>query len=183
MLEQDLRDCCDDPRAVRPDGGDTHMHGREASARVVYPAGMRRGLVLLLVLLVACWSGKTEGETITLTGDQGDITVRVDIADDPEEQARGLMGRTELQDSSGMLFVWDDIQPRRFWMKDTLIPLDLIAIRGREVVSIVTMEPCEADPCPRYPTEPADAALEVNAGWAERHGIEVGDPVSSEVLG
>jgi uncharacterized protein len=149
---------------------------------VFYPAGMRRGSILLLVLLVACWSGKTEGDTITLAGSKGEVTVRIEVADEPEEQARGLMGRTELEDGYGMLFVWPESEVRNFWMKDTLIPLDLIAIDDGKVVSVTTMQPCEADPCQRYRTEPARAALEVRAGWAEDHGIEVGSTASSEVL-
>lgn len=143
---------------------------------------MRRGSILLLVFLVACWSGRVEGETITLAGSNGEVTVRIEVADEPVEQAQGLMGRTELEDGHGMLFVWSDSAVRTFWMKSTLIPLDLIAIDDGRVVSITTMQPCEADPCQRYRTEPARAALEVRAGWAEDHGIEVGSTASSEVL-
>ncbi|TML81157.1 MAG: DUF192 domain-containing protein [Actinobacteria bacterium] len=94
----------------------------------------------------------------------------------------GLMGVKKLAAEHGMLFVWKDVAPREFYMKDTLIPLDLISIRGRAVVGVATMTPCKADPCPITTTPPADSALEVPAGTAERAGISAGAPVESSVF-
>lgn len=99
----------------------------------------------------------------------------VEVADEPDEQQRGLMGVTELADDDGMLFSWGDVKARSFWMKDTLLPLDLVAIADGEVVSIGTMQPCDLTPCPITSTAPANDVIEINAGRAADLGIEVGD--------
>lgn len=135
-----------------------------------------------LALLGAC-SG-SPAEVVDVRFDMGDraYVVSAEVADETSEQRRGLMGRTSLAPDTGMLFVWDDVEARSFWMKDTLIALDLIAIRSGRVVSVDQMVPCEADPCPFTVTAPADAALEVEAGTAARAGIEPGVLVAAEVL-
>jgi hypothetical protein len=76
------------------------------------------------------------------------------------------MGVTDLGDLAGMLFVWEEPVQVGFWMKDTLIPLDIAFIDGdRGVVSVATMEPCIEDQCPSYGSEfPYTFALEVPAG-------------------
>ena len=86
----------------------------------------------------------------------------------------GLMGVRTLAPDRGMLFLWADVAPRQFYMKNTLIPLDLISMRAHKVVGVATMVPCTTDPCPITTTPPADAALEVPAGTAKRAGIAAG---------
>lgn len=143
--------------------------------------GVRRGLVAILALFLGCSSGAGT-VPMTLYPEGGSVRIQVEVADQPAEQAQGLMGRTELADDRGMVFVWESPAPRSFWMKGTLIDLDLVGILAGRVVSITTMQPCAADPCERYPTPSADAVLEVRGGWAEDHGLELGDLVDSEVL-
>lgn len=140
---------------------------------------MRRcvSLVVLLGVLSACRAAP-ESPRAVLYPNGTATTVRVEVADDLEEMGRGLMGREELADDEGMLFVWSDTLSRRFWMKDTLIALDLIAIEEGRVVSIETMVPCLEDPCLRYETVPAMTVLEVRGGWAADHGLLVGDRAS-----
>ena len=94
----------------------------------------------------------------------------------------GLMGVRALAADRGMLFLWNDVAPRQFYMKDTLIPLDLISIRARRVVGVATMVPCVKDPCRITTTPPADSALEVPAGTAKRAGIAAGALVESSAL-
>ena len=111
---------------------------------------------------------------------EGGATATVELADSREEQLRGLMGRRELGADDGMLFVFPKAQHTGFWMKNTLIPLAIAYMKrsgdGMEVVAIEEMVPCRADPCPPYPPGAAyDRALEMNAGWFDAHGIEVGD--------
>ena len=106
----------------------------------------------------------------------------VQVAATEALREHGLMGVQTLAADEGMLFVWKDVAPRDFYMKDTLIPLDLISIRRGAVVGVATMSPCKADPCPITSTPPADAALEAPAGTAERAGISAGAPVESSVL-
>lgn len=87
-------------------------------------------------------------------------------ADDPGLRSRGLMGVEDLGDLDGMLFVFEQEQQVSFWMKDTLIPLD-IAFFGEsgDLISVETMVPCVADPCPSYGSDGAALyAVEVPAG-------------------
>ena len=81
----------------------------------------------------------------------GARVLTVVIADDPSERAQGLMAVTDLRDLDGMLFVWPADGGRRFWMKDTPIPLDIAWFDSSGVlVGKLTMEPCVADSCQRY---------------------------------
>jgi uncharacterized membrane protein (UPF0127 family) len=94
-----------------------------------------------------------------------------------DEIARGLMFRPSLADDRGMLFLFDQPRQPSFWMKNMLIPLDLVFLDGTGTVVdvIANVQPCAADPCPNYPpSSPAQAVLEINAGGAAAHGIEVG---------
>jgi hypothetical protein len=101
----------------------------------------------------------------------------VEIADSPEERARGLMFRDSLPADAGMLFVWpgDTLSP--FWMKDTLIPLSIAFIDADGVIlHIEDMEPL--DETLHVSPKPYRYAVEANQGWFEEHGIEVGDGVT-----
>ncbi len=122
--------------------------------------------------------------TVTIASPSGPVQVSAEIADEPEEWSRGLSFRPSLAEGSGMLFVFDDERFRQFWMKDTLIPLDVIFING-ELVVVHIVEgavPCEADPCPLYGSGgPVRYALEVNADFVKVHGIRVGAEVTIEL--
>ena len=90
----------------------------------------------------------------------------VAVADDPGERAQGLMGVDDLGSLAGMLFVYESDSEGGFWMKDTIIPLDIafFAADGT-LVNLQRMEPCRADPCPFYHAGvPYRWALEVPAG-------------------
>lgn len=105
-------------------------------------------------------------------------TLRLEIADDAEERRDGLMFRTSLDEDAGMLFVFEQESPRSFWMKNTLIPLDVLYINSSfEIVDIKNMPPCgDLDPCPSYPSAaPAQYALEINGGRATELNIRIGD--------
>ena len=105
--------------------------------------------------------------------------VFVEVADDQDETMRGLMFRKDLSWNAGMLFVFYDEEPRTFWMKNTLIPLDMIFVDSNlKIVDIKeNVPPCaEGDECPLYPSrERAQYVLEVNAGFVQENGIKIGD--------
>lgn len=90
----------------------------------------------------------------------------VALAATPQERAQGLMFVTDLGDVDGMLFVFDRESSGGFWMKDTLIPLDIAFFRADgTVVDVLSMVPCEEDPCPVYtPVGPYFYALETVPG-------------------
>jgi uncharacterized protein len=157
---------------------------------------MRKLSLLLLTLLLAGCGGSSDAgagaspeteastggvsapglRTVTIGSDGGEVEVRVEIADSPDEQATGLMNRTALGENRGMLFVFPDEAERSFWMRNTLIPLSIAYMdsQGR-IVDIQDMKPFD-DEEPHYVSaEPARYALEVNRGFFDERGVEVGD--------
>lgn len=100
----------------------------------------------------------------------------VEVAVTPQEQARGLMFREELPADHGMLFIYERAAPRSFWMKNTLIPLDILFFDGRRrLINWHTAQPCRAEPCPAFAAdEPARYVLELNAGMARSLGLAPG---------
>lgn len=130
----------------------------------------------LVFLLAACSKSVNApaGHSVTLIGPEGEeISVNIEIADDNAERAKGLMGRDHLDKGAGMLFVFDEPREASFWMKNTLIPLDILYfdIDGN-LVSSMTMTPCLANPCASYPSGGAAAyALEVNEGFVKENGV------------
>ncbi|MCK0537742.1 DUF192 domain-containing protein [Alcanivorax quisquiliarum] len=118
------------------------------------------------------------------------VVVTVEIAANPATRQKGLMLRKSLEESSGMLFLYQSVQPvsQGFWMYQVQFPLDIAFISAdNKIVSITQMEPClSSDPksCPAYYSEkPYKSALEVNAGFFAAAGIEVGDKVRYAVDG
>ena len=106
------------------------------------------------------------------------VEVRAEVADERAERQTGLMGRTDLAQDAGMLFVFGWERNLSFWMRNTLIPLSIayIAADGR-IVDIQDMEPLDDDPPPYASAEPAKYALEVNQGFFAERGVEVGGTV------
>ena len=103
--------------------------------------------------------------------------IDVEIADNDASRDQGLMFRTALAPGHGMLFIFDDSEVQTFWMKNTLIPLDMLFFDAdRKLVSIQhRVPPCHADPCPVYPsTGPAMYVLELAAGTSRRIGVRGG---------
>jgi uncharacterized protein len=100
--------------------------------------------------------------------------VRVEVAKSPEEQSRGLMGRTSLGKDEGMLFLYDREVHHGFWMKNTLIPLSIAFVdsEGR-IITILDMEPLTLES--HLPPRPFLYALEMNKGWFSQNGIKAGD--------
>lgn len=107
--------------------------------------------------------------------------IGVEVADDDATRSHGLMDRAAMPADHGMLFVFPDSQIRTFWMKRTLIPLDMLFFDGhRKLVTLLAdVRPCKADPCPVYPSAaPARYVLELNAGAAARLGVREGDVIT-----
>lgn len=130
-------------------------------------------VVAALVAVAGCRAGQPWVEA-------GGMRYYVEIADDPDERAQGLMFRDELGADAGMLFIFRSSEPRSFWMRNTRIPLDIVYIGAdlRIVGWSLDTPPCRTRRCPSYPSgAPARYVLEVNAGEMERLGVEIGDPV------
>lgn len=105
----------------------------------------------------------------------GPVELPVEVAATVEEQKQGLSDRTSLPRDAGMLFTFAVPVREGFWMKDMNFPLDFVYLRDGEVVELKENAQPEFLPVPFFPNEPADAVLEVNAGFIKEHGIAVGD--------
>jgi uncharacterized membrane protein (UPF0127 family) len=125
------------------------------------------------LLLLSCTPSREGKQALILTDGARSVTVWVEVADEPSEQRRGLQARAQLPQDQGMLFVFTFPQPLSFWMRETIIPLDVLFFdEAGSFVGFRTMEPCRREPCPIYSSNgPAKYALEVNAGFVEREGI------------
>ena len=110
---------------------------------------------------------------------QGAVSVSVEVAATPETRETGLMNRTELAPDAGMLFVYPPDRAIAFWMKNTLIPLDMLFIDDAGVIQFIKREaqPHDLTPVPGPTGIAARAALEINGGRGEELGIAVGDRV------
>lgn len=117
---------------------------------------------------------------LTLTATIGDKTFQLAVAQTPEQQQIGLMFRTRLPDNEGMLFPFDPPRPVGFWMKNTLIALDMLYLRNGVIQEIkANVPPCEKDPCPTYPSRAEiDQVIEIRGGLAKELGIKSGDRVT-----
>ena len=100
-----------------------------------------------------------------------------------EQQERGLMFRRTLAPNAGMLFDFQRESNQAFWMKNTLIPLDLIFIKANGTIARIApnCKPLSEDPIPSY--EPVRAVLEIPGGRAAELGMKAGDKVRSSIFG
>jgi len=137
----------------------------------------------LAVMLVACGSDNSNSGATDATDPPGltritfvnkdgsNVDLLIEVANDAQERAKGLMSRESLPEDQGMLFVFEAEGQHGFWMKDTLIPLSIAFIEGEGVViDIQDMEP--RDETIHKPNEPYLYAVEANQGWFARNDIE-----------
>jgi uncharacterized membrane protein (UPF0127 family) len=144
------------------------------------------------VLLTACGAAPRSEPTPTPAPGPGPRAVmpsgavyRLELALTPEEQEQGLMYRESLPEREGMLFVFPDEALHSFWMKNTMIPLDMIWMdrSGRVLYVSADTPPCKADPCPTYgPRTPARMVLEIAGGMAAHEKVTVGSTLKLEGL-
>ncbi len=115
--------------------------------------------------------------SVTSADGESSVTLTVEIANRSDQRQRGLMFRESMDELAGMLFVFQGDRAGGFWMRNTLIPLD-IAYLGADgiVLEIVHGVPLSLDVL--RPAQPYRYTLEVNGGWFERHGFGVGDRVA-----
>ncbi|MBB1490807.1 MULTISPECIES: DUF192 domain-containing protein [unclassified Paracoccus (in: a-proteobacteria)] len=135
--------------------------------------------------IVAAQAADCSPGTAVLTTPQGtEIRVAVEIADDPAERAQGLMWRKDLPAGQGMLFVYEAPQPVSFWMKNTLIPLDILFFDARGVLRHVHPQarPLDLGSIPgAMPGDPAPdrlLVLEIGGAEAARRGLVPGTVLS-----
>lgn len=106
-------------------------------------------------------------------------TIQLEVARTPQQQATGLMYRKSLADNRGMLFSFEPPQPVSFWMKNVVIPLDMVFLSNGEVKAIAAnVPPCKTPSCPTYgPDVPINQVIELRGGRAAELGLKVGDRI------
>jgi uncharacterized membrane protein (UPF0127 family) len=149
---------------------------------------------LLVMLALACTqrsAAPAPATTVTTTADAAapriilpdHSAIIVEVASDDATREQGLMYRDHMADASGMIFLFAQPGEYPFWMKNTLIPLDMIWIDAdHRIVHIAhDVPPCKADPCPNYPPNAkASSVLELAAGVAAKHHLRDGDVLRFE---
>jgi hypothetical protein len=127
------------------------------------------------MVLAAPVQARCSDDRVELRGDWGTARFRVEVADDVQERARGLMHVAEMPRLAGMLFVYDRPQHVSFWMENTLIPLDMIFAdeTGRVVNIHENAIPLDRTPIPGG-SDDIVYVLEINGGMSETLGIDVG---------
>lgn len=160
------------------------------------PGAIAFGLVLVLLSCSAPSAVSSDTPTSVAVANQGQQlpitaeteingeTIQLEVARTRSELSTGLMFRPSLEDDRGMLFVFERPRVLQFWMKNVLIPLDMVFLRDGEVQAIVTAPPCEADPCPTYGPRDrqSDSVIELRGGRATELGLSEGDRVEIRFL-
>jgi hypothetical protein len=116
---------------------------------------------------------------VTISSSGHKLTLVAEVAGNEQAREVGLMGVKKLRDDQGMVFLFPSLVQASFYMKDTLIPLDIAFWdHSMNVTDILQMEPCNAGPCRLYtPANYYHGSIEVNKGLLERAGIKTGATV------
>lgn len=137
------------------------------------------GLIILSLSLIFFIS-KNNSEMVCIENN----CFNVEVVDTPESRQIGLMYREQMDEDNGMFFIFENEGNYPFWMKNTLIPLDIIWIDSSgKIVDIKEADPCEADPCTIfYHVGSAKYVLEINKGLSTELGIEIGQFAQSDFI-
>lgn len=120
-----------------------------------------------------------DNDTVTITGGFGSANFTVEVAITPEEQAQGLMYRTSMAKMSGMIFEFPRPRPTSFWMKNTLLPLDMIFADQTGQIVNIHENAIPLDETPIFGGERIKFVLELNAGLVSLLGVTTGDHLSN----
>jgi uncharacterized membrane protein (UPF0127 family) len=147
---------------------------------------MRMTLAVSLALAVSLFAASTASTlpvtTISIDGAKGPNRFRVEIAGDQASQEKGLMFRKSLAPDAGMLFDFHTDVMTSFWMKNTILPLDIIFVRSDGTISSIAANAVPFSEASIPSSEPIRAVLEINAGRAKALGIEPGDRIHAQIF-
>ena len=145
--------------------------------------GIRSLTLAIAALLAAGQASACRDDRVSLRGDWGQAQFAVEVADDWAEQRQGLMHRSEMPKSAGMLFVYDRPGPVAFWMRNTLIPLDMIFADAAGVVQKVHAMAIPLDETSIPGGSNIQYVLEINGGLADAMGIVAGSQMQHPAIG
>lgn len=141
--------------------------------------------LLLIALLFTGCSKEPEPKPTTplmIKTANGDVRFMVEVANTPEDLQTGLMHRTNLGITSGMIFNIYPVRPTAMWMKNTKIPLDMLFVAPDATISMIKENAEPMSEAQIISRDPVRAVIEINAGQVKRHGIKVGDKVTHMIL-
>ena len=138
---------------------------------------MRILLFAFLVFSTTASAETFERGTLEIQTDSKTLEFDIEIADDPVERSQGLMFREELADGTGMLFLYPTPRIASFWMKNTLIPLDMLFIDAEGVIVTIARETTPLSLVPVSSNTPVTTVFEIFGGQSDALGIAVGDTV------
>ena len=144
---------------------------------------LRALISTLLVVLAGGALAECRSDVVYLRGDWGSVRFNIEIADTNRERSRGLMFRKNMPTGDGMLFVYDQPERVSFWMKNTLIPLDMIFTDRDGVILHIHQNAIPGDETPIPSGVPVRAVLEINAGLTQFLGIKVGGRLKHRIFG
>ena len=120
---------------------------------------------------------KKEGELIFISKVENDTlaVIDIEIADNDQKTAQGLMYRSSMSENAGMLFFMDSERIQGFWMKNTYIPLDMIFVNSKKEIVTIHANTTPMKQSSYFSTKPALYVVEVNAGFCHKNNIKEGD--------
>lgn len=133
--------------------------------------------VVVLMAVTTALEARMRQDRLTLVTSAGEQAIEIEVAETPEQKSLGLMFRTSLADGKGMLFPYPVAQEITMWMKNTLIPLDMVFIRADGVVHRIEVRTEPLSETVIASKGPVTAVLELAGGAAERLGLKPGDKV------
>ena len=136
-----------------------------------------------LSLLGSAASAACSDDRVTVFGDWGMARFTVQVADDAAERSQGLMFVEAMPTLEGMLFVYERPQRVSFWMRNTIIPLDMLFVEPDGVISKIHKEAVPLDESGIPGGDNVQYVLEINGGLSDRLGISVGDILQHPSIG
>lgn len=127
-------------------------------------------------------SFEAQGQLVFIKHGSGKVItmITIQIADNDQERAEGLMWRKYMPENEGMLFIFDHQEIQTFWMKNTYIPLDMIFADKSGVIVSIHKDAAPLDETTISSGTPAQYVVEVNAGFCSQYGIKAGDRIEFE---
>jgi uncharacterized membrane protein (UPF0127 family) len=144
-------------------------------SRVIYNKKIFIAVASMIIMSFSFWGCQQDYEQKSIKINNQKIIV--DIADTEQKRKLGLGNRESLCNDCGMFFVFDDIKPRTFWMKNMNFDIDIIWIRGNVVVEISENISHKMQEKEIYSKESVNGVLELPAGSAQKFGISIGNSI------
>jgi len=135
-----------------------------------------------LALMVWLGAATASAEPLVIHAGGSAYKFEVEVVSTPADRERGLMFRKSMASNAGMLFVYPNEGPVSFWMKNTLIPLDMLFLKADGSIAHIAHNAVPLDETPIDSGAPVTAVLEVNGGTANALGIKEGDRIESAAL-